>query len=55
MDGGKELQTFKVADGFSYSAFHAALTPDGKTLVSSGLRGRLLVWDAATGKEVQVR
>ncbi len=37
------------------SVFGLAYSPDGKTIVTAGLGGRALVlWDAATGKEIRV-
>ncbi len=46
---GTNLST---CEGHEQSIGAAALSPDGKTLVSSGLDKTLRVWEAATGKKI---
>src|SRR5262249_31140898 len=47
-DSGKEVRHF---DGLGDNVNSVAFAPDGQTLAAAGRDGRLVVWDAATGKE----
>src|SRR5262249_9725931 len=50
-EGGTVLQGKGVSASTNFTAL--AFSPDGKFLVTGDLRGRLILWDARTGREVR--
>lgn len=50
---GGELKLHRELLGHNCHVYHVALHPDGKSLVSADLKGRLLHWNAETGQLVR--
>jgi WD40 repeat protein len=50
---GAEPKERAVLKGHTLALTRVLVSPDGKLLASSGSDGRVLVWDAASGKKLQ--
>jgi WD40 repeat protein len=52
-DVGAGKEQLRIKPDQNYYVTNVLLAPDGKTLVTSGGQGAIVVWDTATGKELR--